>query len=74
MSSRPTTQEIKARIQSEIDCFGGILPERVALVWDGYLAGLIEWGLITPSENKQLSDMLTSIPYNYVMRICIVNK
>ena len=69
MSSRPTTQEIKARIQSEKDCFGGILPERVALVWDGYLAGLLEWGLITPSEHKQFSDMLPEILNNPVMRV-----
>ena len=71
MSSRPTTQEIKWRIQSEIDCFGGILPERVALVWDGYLAGLLEWGLINPSKHKQLSDMLPEIPNNPVMCVLL---
>jgi hypothetical protein len=69
MSSRPTLQELTDRIQSEIDHFGGILPERVALVWDGYLAALLEWGLITPSEHKELSDMLPEIPDNPVMAI-----
>jgi hypothetical protein len=69
MSSRPTAQELKERIQNEIEYSGGILPERVALVWDGYLAGLLEWGLITPSQHKQLSDMLPEIPNNPVMRI-----
>ena len=69
MSSRPTPQEIKERIQSEIDHFGGILPERVALVWDGYLAGLLEWGLISASQHKELSDMLPEIADNPVMSI-----
>ena len=46
MTARPTTQELKDRIQSEISHFGGALPERVALVWGGYLAGLLEWGLL----------------------------
>jgi hypothetical protein len=69
MNSRPALQEIKDRIQSEVDQFGGNLPERVALVWDGYLAALLEWDLITPSEHKDLSDMLPEIPDNPVMAV-----
>lgn len=49
--------------------FGGELPERVALVWDGYLAALLEWGLISPSEHKEVADMLPEIADNPVMSI-----
>ena len=71
MSGRPTFQEMKDRIQTELHHFGGTLPERVALVWDGYLAALIEWGLLTPSEHKELSNMLPSIPDNPVIEILL---
>jgi hypothetical protein len=69
MSNKPTTQEIKDRIKSEMSHFGGTLPERVALVWDGYLAALLEWDLITPAQHKELSGMLPEIPDNPVMAI-----
>lgn len=69
MSSKPTPQEIKDRLGAEIDHFGGLLPERVTLVWDGYLAALLEWDLITPSHHKELSDMLPEISDNPVMAI-----
>jgi hypothetical protein len=67
--SGPTSQEIRDRIECEIAHFGGKLPERVGLVWDGYLAALLEWGLITISEYKEFSDMLPEIPDNPVMAI-----
>jgi hypothetical protein len=60
---------MRDRIQREISHFGGTLPERVALVWDGYIAALLEWGLITVSQHKELSDMLPDIPDNPVMAI-----
>ena len=69
MSGRPTLEELKDRIQQEITHFGGVLPERVAIAWDGYIAGLLEWSLITPSEHSKLSDMLPEIPDNPVMAI-----
>lgn len=39
-------QELETRIQADINHFKGNLPERYALAWNGYLAGLYEWGLI----------------------------
>ena len=38
--------ELEARIEADINHFEGNLPERYALAWNGYLAGLYEWGLI----------------------------
>jgi hypothetical protein len=69
MSSKPAMQELKVRIRRELDHFSGSLPERVALVWDGYLAALLEWDLLTPAQHKELSDMLPEIPDNPVMAI-----
>lgn len=69
MTHRPATEELRERIEAEFSHFGGALPERVALVWDGYLAALLEWNLITPSQHKELSDMLPEIPDNPVMSI-----
>lgn len=69
MSDTPTLGELKDRIQREISHFGGVLPERVAIAWDGYLAALLEWNMISPAEHKEASGMLPEIPDNPVMAI-----
>lgn len=38
--------ELKDRIQSDIDHFGGKLPERFVIAWRAYLAGILEWGIL----------------------------
>ena len=69
MTSNPTFEELQSRIQSELDHFDGDLPERIALVWYGYFAALLEWGLITPSEHQALATMLPTISDNPVMAV-----
>jgi hypothetical protein len=69
MSDRPTREELQDRIQREIAHFEGVLPERVAIAWDGYLAALLEWNLITPTEHQEVAGMLPDIPNNPVMAI-----
>ena len=69
MSAKPTLEELKDRIQQEITHFGGVLPERVAIVWDGYLAALLEWNLISVADHSEASGMLPEIPDNPVMAI-----
>ena len=39
-------REIESRINTDIKHFKGSMPERYALAWNGYLAGLYEWGFI----------------------------
>ena len=40
-----------------------VYDDRHACCWQGYLAALIEWGLIKPDEHKQLSELVpTSEP------------
>jgi hypothetical protein len=69
MNERPTREELQERIEGEIAHFGGAMPERVALVWDGYFAALLEWNLITPADHRALSSLLPAIPDNPVTAI-----
>lgn len=71
MIQLPHFEELKHRIQVDIDYLGGQLPEPNALVWYGYIAALIEWGLITVSEHDQLRDMLPDIPNNPVKSVLL---
>lgn len=69
MSDRPDFLPLTNRIQHEINYFNGALPERDAMVWYGYLAALIEWGLLSPSQHQKLSDMLPKITDKPVMAV-----
>lgn len=71
MVQKPTPEEIRSRIMRETGHFGGVMPERTALAWDGYLAALVEWGLISVSEHAQLCDLLPKIEDNPVLRILL---
>lgn len=39
-------RELENRINADLRHFNGDLPERYAVAWNGYLAGLYEWGVI----------------------------
>jgi len=60
MAERPTVDEIRRRIRRHRERYNGQLPEPLANAWDGYLAALIEWDLITISDHKELVDLLPS--------------
>lgn len=53
--------ELKVRIQGEIDHFGGNLPERFAIAWRAYLAGLLEWNVIDTPEYDELITLVPSV-------------
>lgn len=59
--SKPTLAELSRRIQREIDHFGGKLPEANALVWSGYISGLLEWGLLSVNDHAKLCQLLPKI-------------
>ncbi|GAB4145091.1 MAG: hypothetical protein Tsb009_17080 [Planctomycetaceae bacterium] len=61
MSQKPTASELHNRIQQDIDHYRGKLPESFAIAWSGYLAALIEWGLISNSEHQDLCTMLPEV-------------
>ena len=46
-----------------------MIPREAALVWEGYFAALIEWGLLSPSEHKVLVDLLPATPDSPVMGV-----
>lgn len=69
MAERPTAAEIRERIRECALHYGGAVPPDAALVWDGYLAALIEWGLLTPEEHGELSELLPNVENNPVMGI-----
>ena len=58
MAERPTVVEMKERLAECARHCGGAIPRDAALVWDGYFAALIEWGLISPAEHAELLGLL----------------
>lgn len=67
----PTREELERRIRRDIEHFNGKLPERNAIAWNGYLAGLIEWGLISASDEGKLLKLLPKIEDNPAMPILL---
>lgn len=53
--------EMENRIKADIKHFGGELPERYALAWQGYVAGIFEWGLIDIPLYDRLVSLLPVI-------------
>jgi hypothetical protein len=66
---RPSLEELRDRVQQSIGFYGGHIPERAALVWDGYLAALLEWGLISVSDHAELVALLPEVEDNPVLRV-----
>ena len=64
MQKNEIAVELKNRIERDIKFFKGNLPERYALAWHGYVAGLYEWDVIDLESYGQLVDILpkTSSP------------
>lgn len=69
MMTQQDFSELKSRLQTEAAYFNGNIPERVAIAWDGYLAALLDWNLISPEQHKELTNLLPEIPDNPVLAI-----
>lgn len=61
MTENPTSEELRNRIQRDLKHHTGSLPEKVAVAWSGYLAALIEWGLLSVAEHQSLCALLPKI-------------
>ena len=59
--SKEITENVSYRIQEQIDHFKGVLPERYAIAWDGYLAALWENGLLTFDDYRSMGRLLPKI-------------
>jgi hypothetical protein len=65
----PTLAELQDRVRQSITYYDGSLPKDAALVWDGYFAALLEWGLISVSDHEALLSMIPEVPDNPVVRV-----
>lgn len=57
--SKNIAEELAHRIQADANHFGGLLSEKYAIAWRGYLAALLEWNQIS---TLQYECLLTRIP------------
>ena len=69
MATAPTLEELQARIRDTVAYYRGQLPNEAALVWSGYFAALLEWGLISVRDHKALVDMLPRVADDPVMGV-----
>jgi len=69
MAERPTVAETRERLADCARHYGGTISRDAGLVWDGYFAALIEWGLISPSEHAELCELLPRTPDNPVLGV-----
>lgn len=54
-------EQLEERIQLDIDTFKGNLPDRNAIAWHAYLAGLAEWGVISHPVHGRLIKLLPQV-------------
>jgi len=62
MDSTQVANELAERLARDVAFFEGTMPERNALAWRGYLAGLLEWGVLDPAGHDRLVARLPDIP------------
>ena len=60
-NSERVRKNLRHRIQQQINYFGGVLPERHAIAWAGFLAGIFEGGVLDFRHYNELVDMLPKI-------------
>ena len=58
MNENNIVNEMINRINRDIKYFHGKLPERYALAWHGYIAGLYEWNVIDLKGYGEIVDIL----------------
>ncbi len=70
MAELPTYAELAGRINAHLASAQGDAQHRdIALVWDGYLAGLLEWQLISVGDHQRLHGLLPAIADNPTAQI-----
>ena len=60
-SSKEIAAELEKRIRADFKHFGGEMPERYVIAWEGYLAGLYEWGVLEGEDYFPLTNLFPSI-------------
>jgi hypothetical protein len=63
--------ELRGRIGADARAYGGTLPREAVIAWEGYLAGLIEWQVLSVAEHERLCRLLPPIGDSPVMHILL---
>ena len=71
MDSQQIYLETEKRIRDHLAKYGNSIPIEVVTCWDGYIAALLEWNLITVSEHEKLSKILPTVENNPVVNIML---
>lgn len=53
--------ELRQRIAEDASRYGGSLPREAIIAWEGYLAALIEWDVLSVGEHQALCGLLPRI-------------
>lgn len=61
--------ELRGRMEEDARWYGGTLPREAAVAWEGYLAGLIEWGVLSVAEHERLCRLLPPVDDSPATRI-----
>lgn len=70
MSEKPDVEEISGRIKKHLGHAKNENERReISIVWGGYLAALIEWGLLAVDDHGELSNMLPKVENDPVLPI-----
>jgi hypothetical protein len=69
MDGRERTEELRGRILDSVRSYGEPLPREMAMAWHGYLAAVLEWGLVSAAQHAELSGMLPEPPGDFVAHI-----
>jgi hypothetical protein len=63
--------ELRGRIEEDARRYGGTLSRDAAIAWAGYLAGLIEWDVLSVAEHERLCRLLPPVQDSPVTHILI---
>jgi hypothetical protein len=63
--------ELRGRIEEDARRYGGTLPREAVIAWEGYLAALIEWDVLSVAEHERLCRLLPPVADSPVTHILI---
>ena len=68
MTTKPSYEELSKRISEHLN---NVRTDKhlISASWHGYLAALLEWGLITPDHHARLIKLLPALDPNPVLQI-----
>jgi hypothetical protein len=68
-ADRPIVAELRERMEEDARRNGGTLSREAAIAWQGYLAGLIEWDVLSIAEHERLCGVLPPVEDSPVTHI-----